>query len=1508
MKRPITLLVVGVCAILLSATNLLAQPTFTVSPQSITAGVGQSFTVDVTVKDFNDILSFQYSMSWNQNAIEYTGLSNITPQLDGFSQANFGLNNTNNGKLTVSWFDPNVTGVDLPNNTVLYSLTFKVLTNSPATIAFGNDPTVIEVTNSAGENIGMIPQNASVNGGGGGGGGNPPVTGFAVIASDETVQPNANFCLDVSVQSFVDIVSMQYSMSFDATKLQFTGLQGFNLNGLSAANFGTNQANNGTLTMSWLDPEVNGESLPDGTVIYQVCFKAIGAEDCSTPTQFQFTNTPTPAEVTDINGEIPFQGVPGDILICSNGGGGGNPQGLAFIGSQETAAPGDTVCVDVSVQDFDCIVSAQFSMHYNKNILQFINVTGFGLPDLSAANFSSGTAGTITFSWFDQTTNGVSLPDSTVIFQLCFKAVGADGSSSDISFDGTPTVIEVTDCQSQELTPSFVKGKVTISSSGGCAGPVQITSNAVTHVKCKGGNSGAIDISVSGGNGNYSYNWSNGAKTQDISNLAAGTYTVTVTSCSGSQTSTASFTIDEPASAISATAQLTNPACFGQSTGAINLTVNGGTFNPPSCTGYTFNWSNGATTEDLINVPAGSYTVTITDCNGCQLVEGPFELQGPPSQLVVNLVAEPSKCFGQASGSITINATGGVAPYQYRIVNVPPYPNWSGNNTFGSLLPNNYTVQVRDAFGCILTNQTSITSPPALNVTLNATDATSGNCDGAIDATVTGGVTPYSYTWSNGATTQDLSAICSGQYSLTVTDANGCTKSASDIVSAPLLVSSTKKNACFETCDGSVTLNVSGGVPPLQYTWSNGATTKNVSGLCPGSYSVTVTSPIDNQTQTLTVNISQAQSPVVVNNTGVVNTPSNSQACDGSINVSGTASGGFGPPYSFSWSTGASGAILTGVCEGTYTVTAADVNGCTATTSYEVDYIPPPLSVTSVPEPACSNSNNGKLTVLASGGTPPFNITINGPSGTLTVTNDADGQHTFQNLLPGTYTISVKDGGLGPDFQQMNATGTVDVVVFSLGNVKIYPATASLKGKIEIKPSGGTIPYTFQWSNGSTAQNPTNLEAGCYDLTICDANGCCQVFENLCVGLLQANAIVTQPDCPDQMGSIAAVPNGGNWPYQYVWRNTATNEIVGTDSLLTNQPVGTYSLLLTDALGVSVIQTFEIKPQSNLSALATVTTNFNGYGVRCFGGNSGAATVTPQNGVPPYSILWLDNNSTNPSRTNLTAGNYQVRVTDAQGCSVTKTVVVTQPPALVVVAEGDRSGCNETSGLATAFASGGVPPYTYSWNDPQAQKSQTAVLLSTGTYQVMVNDANGCAELATAVVPEFEPLVLKAASEPDEGGPNGKAIVIVESGTWPYTFSWKDYPSTDSVLTELLPGNYLAKVRDANDCEEVILIKVGDATLCGEVRTVISPNGDGLNEEFIIACLSRYYDNKLEIYNRWGQLVYQTNNYNDGNLWRGTTNSGKPVPDGVYMYVFEYLDPVTNKREVRKGTVSVIRQ
>jgi hypothetical protein len=201
-------------------------------------------------------------------------------------------------------------------------------------------------------------------------------------------------------------------------------------------------------------------------------------------------------------------------------------------------------------------------------------------------------------------------------------------------------------------------------------------------------------------------------------------------------------------------------------------------------------------------------------------------------------------------------------------------------------------------------------------------------------------------------------------------------------------------------------------------------------------------------------------------------------------------------------------------------------------------------------------------------------------------------------------------------------------VVLTIDPVQIYPATPTQKGKIKITPAGGAIPYSYLWSNGSTAQNPTNLDADCYDLTIGDANGCYQVFPDICVGFLSTDSNLVKPTCPGDQGSITVMPTGGNWPYTYQWKSNGQVIVGATDSILMNQPTGTYTVVITDALGVSILETFELTAISNLDATVAATSDFNGYNIRCNGGSSGVAKVTPLNGAAPYSILWSNTATT----------------------------------------------------------------------------------------------------------------------------------------------------------------------------------------------------------------------------------------------------------------------------------------
>ena len=352
---------------------------------------------------------------------------------------------------------------------------------------------------------------------------------------------------------------------------------------------------------------------------------------------------------------------------------------------------------------------------------------------------------------------------------------------------------------------------VTVTDAAGCTAQltISITSPPVleldaiaTNLSCFNNNTGSIDLIVNGGQTPYTYLWNNGATTQDLSALPAGLYSVTVTDA-GNCTQTYSETLTQPNLLVSSETH-TNVSCFGQSNGFVNVTVTGGT------TAYSYLWSNGATTEDINGVVAGTYTVNIVDFQGCTSSQTAVVTQ--PNLLTANLSQVNVNCFGNNTGSINLTVQGGTTPYTY---------NWSNGQTtedLANLSAGNFNVTVTDFKGCTAASSTIITQNTSLQIAATVTNVTcNGLLTGAVNITPTGGVPSYTYSWSNGATIQDLSNVGAAIYSITISDQLGCTKNAVYTVTQPqpLALTYTNQNILCSGGTGSIDLTVSGGTGPF---------------------------------------------------------------------------------------------------------------------------------------------------------------------------------------------------------------------------------------------------------------------------------------------------------------------------------------------------------------------------------------------------------------------------------------------------------------------------------------------------------------------------------------------------------------------------------------------------------------------------------------------------------------------------------------------------------------------
>ncbi|MEI6678011.1 MAG: cadherin-like domain-containing protein, partial [Mariniphaga sp.] len=794
-----------------------------------------------------------------------------------------------------------------------------------------------------------------------------------------------------------------------------------------------------------------------------------------------------------------------------------------------------------------------------------------------------------------------------------------------------------------------VVGNYIVSNTGGPTASV-----AQTNVLCNGSNTGDITLTVSGGTAPYSFAWSNGATDQNLSGLAAGTYSVIITDaldCTGA----ASAIITQP-NALLLDKILTPINCNGASTGAINITVTGGTGI------YTYAWTTAdgsgldAIGSDQTNLTAGTYLVTVTDASLCT-VSGSYSITQPGAALNATTSVTNINCYGNASGMVTLAVAGGTAPFTYLWTRDEAGYGGATTKDITGLTTGTYNVTVTDAKGCSFGTTATVTQPAAaLSLSITQTNINCfGGSTGTIDLTVTGGTSTYTYAWSNGATTQDLSGLIAGTYSCTVRDANGCTAASGTItITEPAAalsasISSPVNVLCNSATTGSINLTVTGGTTAYTYLWSNNATSEDLSNLVAGLYSVTVT---DSKGCTAVASTTVTQ-PTAISVAGSVTNVLCNGVASGAINI--TASGGTGS-FTYNWGGGITTEDRTSLAAGTYSVTVTDANNCTASSSFTVTSSPA-LSLTSTNNAiSCKNGSDGSINLSVSGGASPYTYAWTGSNSFTASTED------ISNLPAGTYAVTVTDANLCTA-TLTNLTLTQPSALLSV--IATPTAVACLggaTGSVSAAVSGGTEPYSYAWSTGAATATVSNLIAGTYNLTVTDQNGC---------KTANAQAIITEPStrielfattvesssCGIGTGSINLTVVNGTAPFTYAWTNTAQ-----TTANPVSLGANTYTATVTDQIGCSATLPVTVGTAATLSV--SVTT----YPKNCIS-TDGSAYAIVTGGVAPYTYLW-NNGATTPDITNLDAGTFTISVTDANGCTVSHDGVVGSisclPPVTVI--------------------------------------------------------------------------------------------------------------------------------------------------------------------------------------------------------------------------------------------------
>lgn len=1015
-----------------------------------------------------------------------------------------------------------------------------------------------------------------------------------------------------------------------------------------------------------------------------------------------------------------------------------------------------------------------------------------------------------------------------------------------------------------------------------------------TDASCFGGADGTATVTPSGGTPPFDYLWSTLEIGSSITGLSAGTVTVTVTDADGCEIISSSL-IGQPEEIV-IVGNSTPETCDNQN-GTVTITVNGGTAP------YTYLWSDASTDQNADQLADGDITVTVTDFNGCEMIEQ-FNVSEPPA-LIGSLAPGSASCNGLTDGSIVSTISGGLPPYEYA---------WSSGSNQESPIDfaaGMYTLTVTDANDCTLVLQETVGEPMVISITGTTTEASCGDANGSILIDVNGGTTPYTFEWSNASTTEDQTAVVAGSYIVTVTDFNGCTEVYNNTVTTPSMLSAEIDGfdaACFGESSGMATAIPSGGTAPFTYLWSDGTTDIDLTNVAAGNYGLSLTDATG-CTVTAAVTIGE---PTEIEITG-----SSTDAICGDNNgaIAIQVMGGT-TPYTFEWSNAATIQDPIDLGPGTYVVTVTDFNGCTMTAQQEV-MSPGQPNLEAIPSSVtCNGESDGSVLLNVSGGFPPFTY----------LWSNGETTQSVNGLLANNYEVTVTDVNSCTYVVPALVTQPDPLLVGELNPTQISCSSGN-DGSVGTLVTGGTMPYNYLWSNGNTSSELTNAGAGIYMVTVTDVNGC---TAEMTQSLIEPDPISLSSSadptlCSDSAnGSISLTVNGGTLPYSYQWSNGSSDQspsgLVG----------GTYTVTVTDANNCTEVLSQLVESPTGVELNLTTSSDFSGFNVSCSNSLDGSATVLATGGIGGYSYVW-DNGILTETADNLGAGTYSVTATDANGCSGETVVTLDGPdPLLVATLEESVTCFGYTDGVILVDGNGtqgGSAPYMYSLDGGDFNQHGLFANLGPGSYELLVQDANGCEEVFEQNI--FEPAELEVNIVGNDELRLGDSTQIeaqlsvldtsqLQQYGWTQGAFWSPFAENglrcDTCLKRtIIPyetTKYEYLIVDEDGCigRDILEVNV-DKNRHVYIPNAFSPNNDGSNDIFYIhASPSVSKIEFFKIYNRWGEVVFELNDFfaNDPNSgWNGQFR-GDMLNPGVFVYhaTIIYLD---GHIEFKKGDVTIMR-
>lgn len=836
-------------------------------------------------------------------------------------------------------------------------------------------------------------------------------------------------------------------------------------------------------------------------------------------------------------------------------------------------------------------------------------------------------------------------------------------------------------------------------------------------IRCRGESNGILMASASGGTPGYSFQWSNGPAAAEYNGLSAGTYSVTVRDANGCEASI-TRTLTDPSPVMPLVNVLSNFSglairCAGESNAHLSASASGGT---GAALGYSYVWSTGATSTELVGVPAGTYQVTATDRNGCtgqtnRSIVNPAPVVAGIS-VSSNFNGRAISCNGAANGALVASAGGGTNNFSYV---------WNSNpsltgQALSGLPAGSYSVTVQDTNGCPASATIAISDPDPVRVDSIKTSryrgfgvSCAGATDGSLVAFASGGTGALRFEWiSTTETSNTLAQVGAGSYSVLVRDVNGCQSTATATLLSPSPVSLTivrdRDVTCFNGQNGEIQLAASGGAPAYEFsrdglTWQ---TSNLFTSLRAQPYTLYLR---DANTCTTTQSNTLTQPPpILISFTDI----EPAYCADPRGKARAIVSGGVGG-FTYEWRTSANlifdqDLLIENLSPGIYTLNVTDANLCPASAPVGITSADGPvIEVGEKVEPKCSYSADGRILITATG---------NGPF----EYRWSNGQQTaiLQNVEQGTYISSVRDvnGCLTTKTIELNAPEPLAIKLVEATNPACF---GDANGTITVEASGGKSGYAYQWASTSGAQ-ATSLPKGTHLVTVTDSNNC----------VAQSSFSLSEPDVLSVSlterilplcfggcnGSLAVDATGGNGDYQFLWNNeTKTKKASQLCS-------GNFSVSVVDKKGCQTTQSYSLGQPAPLQIRV-----LENRAPDCFDGCNGRLQVDAIGGTGNTQWLW-NSGATNPERTGLCAGTYGVTVTDANGCQTSSSYTIANPEKLMIdLGEGVTLCVGQTYVLDA-----GAQWASYAWtsNTGLTSNQQRVVIQNAGRYQVVVKNALGC--------------------------------------------------------------------------------------------------------------------------------------------------------------------------------------